>query len=67
MIAGLAAISLFAQTFGEITGHISDSSGAAVAGAKVVLTNTSTNAWRTVVSTDSGDYTFPAVAARSIT
>ena len=62
MIAGLAAISLFAQTFGEITGHISDSSGAAVAGAKVVLTNTSTNALRTAVSTDSGDYTFPAVA-----
>jgi hypothetical protein len=62
VIAGLAAISLFAQTFGEITGHISDPSGAAVPGAKVMLTNTTTNALRTAVSTDSGDYTFPAVA-----
>ena len=62
MIAGLTAVSLFAQTSGEITGHVSDSSGAAVPGARVILTNTATNGLRTAVSTDSGDYTFPAVA-----
>jgi len=58
----MSAIPLYAQTFGEITGHISDPSGAAVPGAKVMLTSTATNALRTAVSTDSGDYTFPAVA-----
>jgi hypothetical protein len=62
MLVALFAIPLFAQTFGEITGHISDPSGAAVPGAKISLTNTATNAVRTAVSTVSGDYTFPAVA-----
>src|SRR5689334_23249122 len=62
VLAVLSAIPLFAQTFGEITGHISDPSGAAVPAASIFLTNTATNAVRTAVSTDSGDYTFPAVA-----
>jgi hypothetical protein len=62
MVAGLSAIPLFAQTFGEITGHISDATGAAVPGARVILNNIATNAVRTGVSTASGDYTFPAVA-----
>jgi hypothetical protein len=62
MIAGLSAIPAFSQTFGEVTGHISDASGAAVAGAKVTLTNVATNAVRTAPTTESGDYTFPAIA-----
>jgi hypothetical protein len=49
------------QTFGEVTGHISDSSGASVPQANITLTNTSTNAIRTTVSTDSGDYSFPSL------
>jgi hypothetical protein len=53
-------MSLFAQTFGEVTGHISDATGAATPGAKIVLTNVATNAIRETVSTDSGDYTFAA-------
>lgn len=53
---------LAAQTSGEITGRISDPSGAAVPAATLTLKNTSTNAVRTTVSTDSGDYTFPSVA-----
>ena len=64
-VAALSAVSLFAQTFGEITGHISDASGAGVPAAKVLLTNLATNAVRTAVSTDSGDYTFPSVAPGS--
>ncbi|MBV8071353.1 MAG: carboxypeptidase regulatory-like domain-containing protein, partial [Acidobacteriaceae bacterium] len=56
-----SAIPVFAQTFGEITGHISDATGASVAGAQVALTFEATNAVRTTVSSDSGDYTFPSV------
>ncbi|MEO8593775.1 MAG: carboxypeptidase regulatory-like domain-containing protein [Candidatus Solibacter sp.] len=52
----------FAQTFGTITGHISDSSGAAIGDTRIVLMNVATNAERTTNSTESGDYTFPAVA-----
>ena len=46
VVAWLSAIPVMAQTFGEITGHISDPSGAAVPGAKAILTNTATNAVR---------------------
>jgi hypothetical protein len=58
----LFVTSLFAQTFGEVTGHISDATGASIPGAKILLTNTATNAVRETVSTDSGDDTFAAVA-----
>src|SRR5437763_15323309 len=62
MLAVLSAVSLFARTFGEVTGHISDATGAAIPGAKILLTNTATNAVRETITTDSGDYTFAAVA-----
>ena len=62
VLAGFLAIPVGAQTFGEVTGHIVDPSGAVIPGAKVTLTNTATNAVRTTVSTASGDYTFSAVA-----
>jgi hypothetical protein len=51
----------FAQTMGEVTGHISDPTAAAVPAATITLTNTATNGIRTTVSTDAGDYTFPSV------
>jgi hypothetical protein len=57
----LGAVSADGQTFGEITGHVSDSSGAAVPQANITLTNTSTNATRNTVSTDAGDYSFPSL------
>src|SRR4051812_46748935 len=60
-LALVLAAPVFAQTLGEITGHVSDSSGAAIPGAAITLTSLSTNAARTTVSTDSGDYTFPSV------
>ena len=58
----LSAAPLLGQTFGEVTGHITDSAGASVPATQITLTNVATNAVRTTVSTDSGDYTFPAVA-----
>ena len=51
----------FSQTLGQITGRITDFSGAAVAGAPVTLLNTATNASRNTVSTEDGDYTFASV------
>ena len=52
---------LQAQTLGEITGVVSDSTGAVIVGAKVTATNTGTNAARTAVTNDSGIYSFPAM------
>ena len=57
----LFAAPVFAQTFGEITGHVSDLTGAAVPGAAVTLTNVGTNAARKTVTTDAGDYSLPSV------
>jgi hypothetical protein len=57
----LCAASAFGQTLGEITGRVSDPSGAGVPGATVTLTSVSTNAVRTTDTTSSGDYTFPSV------
>src|SRR5207244_7697596 len=61
-VAGFSACSLSAQTFGEITGRVTDPSGAVIPGASVTLTNVNTNAVRNVVTTEAGSYTFPAVA-----
>src|SRR5579863_5372431 len=55
------APALICQTLGEITGRVSDQSGAGVASTTLTLTNTATNAVRSTVSTESGDYTFPSV------
>ncbi|MFZ0590640.1 MAG: carboxypeptidase-like regulatory domain-containing protein [Bryobacteraceae bacterium] len=52
---------ILSQTFGEITGHVTDSSGASVPLATTSLTNTATNAVRTAITTDAGDYSFPSV------
>jgi hypothetical protein len=44
-----------------VTGTVSDSTGAKIAGAKVVLKNVDTNVERVTVSTDAGDYNFANV------
>lgn len=50
----------FAQSErGTITGTVSDSSGAVIPGAKVIVTNTNTGVAITVASNDAGDYTVP--------
>jgi TonB family protein len=50
-----------AQTQGELTGAITDSSGAIIVGATVTVTNTATGAAHTVMSNDAGVYRFPAL------
>src|SRR5215813_10036075 len=62
VLACLSVCSLFGQTFGEITGRVTDPSGAAVPASNITLTNVNTNAVRTTQTTDAGDYTFPSIA-----
>ena len=60
VIAGLCA-GAFAQGAGELTGLVTDSTGAVVAGIEVKLTNSGTGEVRTTVTTPAGIYRFPAL------
>src|SRR5262245_20365544 len=60
-LLALSTEALFGQTFGEITGRVTDLTGAAVPGAAVTITNVSTNAGRATTTTQSGDYSLPSV------
>jgi hypothetical protein len=51
----------FAQTLGEITGRVTDASGAAAPDAAVTATNVSTNGTRSTASNQTGDYSFPSL------
>jgi hypothetical protein len=51
-----------AQSTAQISGTVQDSSGAAVAGAQVQVTNVDTNATRTAQTSDDGAYLFPSLA-----
>ena len=53
------ATACFGQTFGEITGLVTDPSGALLVGAAVTVTNPQTNFTRTENTNDAGIYTFP--------
>src|SRR5947199_7398504 len=55
-------IPAMAQTFGEVTGRVTDPPGAVIPGASVTLTNVNTNAVRNVLTTEAGAYTFPSIA-----
>ncbi|MBI3472066.1 MAG: carboxypeptidase regulatory-like domain-containing protein [Candidatus Solibacter usitatus] len=56
------ALAIFAQgPSGQITGTISDSTGAIVAGAKIALTHPATNSTRNAISNTSGIYDLPAL------
>src|SRR6201987_1194832 len=52
---------LLGQTLGDISGRVTDPSGAGVPNAAVTLTNTATNAVRTGDTSGDGFYTFTAV------
>ena len=61
MFAMSPAARLSAQTFGNISGHVADSTGAVIPDATVTLTNVGTSGKRTTLTTQAGDYTFTAV------
>ncbi len=61
MMLTMFGISASAQTTGEITGVITDSSGAAVKGASISVMNKATNAVRQTTSNDEGVYAFPSL------
>src|SRR6266853_6349785 len=50
-----------AQTFGEITGEVTDQSGAIAPNASVTATNTATNGSRTTRTNAAGIYSIPAL------
>lgn len=57
----LSLSTLPGQTQGEITGEVTDSTGAAMAGVSITVTNEGTNVSRQVVTNTSGAYTFPSL------
>src|SRR5712692_10777147 len=56
------ALILQAQTYGEITGTITDASGAVVAAVGVAVSNTANNQTRRVTTNESGNFTVPFLA-----
>lgn len=55
----LASAPLIAQTYGEITGLVTDPTGAVIPGARVTVTNVATKQTRTVQTSDAGVYHVP--------
>ena len=60
-IGAVAPLVLTAQTQGQITGQVSDTSGGVVADARITVTSEATNAVRVALSNTSGDYTVPSL------
>ncbi|HKD02200.1 MAG TPA: TonB-dependent receptor [Terriglobales bacterium] len=61
-VLGLLAGTMWAQGgTGELTGLVTDPSGAVIANAQVTLTNSATGETRTTVTTAAGTYRFPAL------
>src|SRR5258706_7869048 len=56
------AVPGISQTFGEITGMVTDPSGAVLVSATVRVTNPQTNLTRTVTTNHAGNYAFPALS-----
>jgi hypothetical protein len=60
-VAACLILPAYGQTFGDITGVVTDPSSAVLVGATVSVTNTQTNATRTAVTNNVGNYAFPAL------
>jgi len=58
-LIALPVLRLCAQQFGEITGTVTDASGAVIAGSQITVTNTATQQVRTATSNDTGLYAIP--------
>jgi outer membrane receptor protein involved in Fe transport len=61
LVCVMFTIAAFAQTTGSIQGNVTDSSGAAIAGARVVVKNAATGIERQVQTNASGDYEVAAL------
>src|SRR5262245_21355059 len=59
LLMGTAVLPLGAQNFGEITGAVTDSTGAIIAGAAVTVTNAATNQVRRDTTNETGNYSVP--------
>jgi hypothetical protein len=59
VVAMALALPSYSQTFGGITGVVTDSSGSVIAGAAITITNPQTNFTRNTVSNEAGNYNFP--------
>ena len=59
VVAFLLISPSYSQTFGGITGVVTDSSGSVIQGAIITVTNPQTNFSRESVSNDTGNYNFP--------
>ena len=64
-LLALSAWPLWVQTFGEITGTVTDATGAVVVGASITVTNVSTNQIRRLETNRTGNYTVPFLAPTS--
>ena len=56
------AVAGHAQTLGEITGLVTDPSGAVIPGARVTITNDNTNAARSTTTNEAGVYSVPSLS-----
>src|SRR5438128_6823518 len=57
----LLVVPVFAALTGDIEGTVLDAAGAAVLGAKVTIKSVSTGATRTVLTSESGEYSAPQI------
>src|SRR5688572_6149018 len=57
----LSGAIIWAQTQGEITGEVTDASGAAMSGVAITVTNQDTNVSRQAVTNAAGAYSFPSL------
>src|SRR6266446_9722200 len=55
------SVGAFAQGAGELTGLVTDATGAVVSGVEVKMTNSATGEVRTTTTTPAGIYSFPAL------
>ncbi|HEX7997523.1 MAG TPA: carboxypeptidase regulatory-like domain-containing protein [Pyrinomonadaceae bacterium] len=61
VLLGLSLTAVAQTSRGTVSGTVTDPTGAVIAGANVVLTNTQTGVERTTTSSDEGQYRFEAV------
>ena len=67
LLVSLAPLTLHAQTTAQLTGSVTDNTGAIVPGAKVTLINDGTKDARDVVTNQDGVYSFPALLPATYT